>query len=174
MKKDNWTAVSKLENPCGLCYTANSASAPDVSAKCTVALEGSKMAISCRHLDGVARASVKKSAKHTPHNPQSTNVVVKCPECKEFKWSYFFKKHWDKHHRRSKGNMPGKLEEAIAVSAEERDYFQRGQKKLAKKRRSTGGAKGGSSKKKKGGDGGGGGGASAGGGAGAGAGAGGQ
>ena len=51
--------------------------------------------------------------------------------------SYFFKKHWDKHHRRSKGNMPGKLEEAIAVSAEERDYFQRGQKKLAKKRRST-------------------------------------
>ena len=102
-------------------------------------------------LDGVAQASVKKSAKHGNSNPQSTNVVIKCPECKEFKWSYFFQKHWDKHHKRSKGDMPATLETSIAISGEERGYFKRGQKKLGKKRRSNGGTNASSKKKSKGG-----------------------
>jgi len=148
MKKDSWAAVSKLENPCGLCYTANSASGPDVSAKCSVAIDGSKMVVTCRYLDGVANPSVKKSAKHTESNPQSTDIVVKCPECKEYKWSYFFSKHWNEHHQRSKGDMPGPLETATAVSKMERGYFERGQKKLAKKR-GKGKGKGGGGKKAK-------------------------
>ena len=92
------------------------------------------MVVSCRHLDGVATPSVKKSAKHTESNPQSTNIVVKCPECDEFKWSYAFERHWNQHHKQSKGNMPGPMETAITVSKMERGFFQRGQKKLAKKR----------------------------------------
>ena len=103
-------------------------------AKCSVSIAGSKMDVSCRHLDGVATPSVKKSAKHTESNPQSTNIVVKCPECDEFKWSYAFERHWNQHHKQSKGNMPGPMETAITVSKMERGFFQRGQKKLAKKR----------------------------------------
>ena len=150
MKKHSRLAIQKLENPCGLCYTANSASGPDVSAKCSVAIDGSKMVVTCRYLDGVANPSVKKSAKHTESNPQSTNIVVKCPECKEYKWSYYFPKHWNKHHQRSKGDMPGPLETAITVSQMERGYFERGQKKLAKKKkRGKGKGKGGGGKKAK-------------------------
>ena len=104
----------------------------------------------CRQLDGLAQASVKKSAKHGNSNPQSTNVVIKCPECKEFKWSYFFQKHWDKHHKHAKGPMPANIKTAIAISEEERGYFRRGQKKLGKKRHSSGGRKGRPQKEKQG------------------------
>ena len=94
---------------------------------------------------------MKKSAKHGNSNPQSTNVVIKCPECKEFKWSYFFQKHWDKHHKHAKDPMPTNIETAIAISEHERGYFRRGQKRLGKKRQSSDSAKAARKKKSKGG-----------------------
>ena len=152
---------------CSLCRPCTHANL-DARATC-VGAEGRQQGHArCSHhivvdLSGVEHAVLRQSYR----NPQSTNVVIKCPECKEFKWSYFFQKHWDKHHKRSKGDMPATLETSIAISGEERGYFKRGQKKLGKKRRSSGGTKASSKKKSKGG------GASAtGGGAGAGAGAG--
>jgi len=96
-KKDNWAVVAGLENPCALCYTNNSASGPDVSANCSVAIDGSKMVVACRYLDSVVRASVKRSSKHSERNPQSTNIAIKCPKCNEFKGSDFFKRDWKDH-----------------------------------------------------------------------------
>jgi len=99
----------------------------------------------------VIKVSVKKSSKHSTHNPQSTNVAIKCPECNEFKWSYFFKRHWKEHHKRSKGPMPGNLEKSIAISELEHGYFKRGQKKLPQKRppKKQGNGDGSGKKKKK-------------------------
>ena len=112
-----------------------------------MAIDKRKMVITCRHLPDVVSVSLVKSAKHTTGNPQSTNVPVKCTVCKQFFWSYHFKQHWEKHHKRT-GNIPPLIETSLAVSQDEIEYFKRGQKAKPRLRKRASGGGGGSSAKK--------------------------
>ena len=69
--------------------------------------------------------SVARSSRHTTHNPQSTNVAVKCTVCQQIFYSYYFTKHWDKMHRGSHGDLPSAMERKVFVSQAEQAYFRR-------------------------------------------------